>query len=254
MAAGDPSAPIVAEYEREARVPYAIEIRPDARHLIVSFPALTAGRAAPLVEIGRYLGDVPCHRLYIGADEHFYIGPEGRLAGATTAIHLIWREARRLGIPEHNVICIGSSFRGSCALYAGLKTRSGLILAGAPPVRMGNWIYKMLHGAAPSGKAVRMRQALAEITGVDERPESRVHLDRLILRASQRATHKAHIELYASPRDQLLKESQWLHDELRDHPTIQCSLEIDDYGAHTHIKEAYFKFVRRRIRRAITSR
>lgn len=253
MPAGDSSTPLVAEYERDARVPYAIDHRRGAEHLIVSFPGLTAGRAEPLVEVGRYLGDLPCHRLYIGADEHFYIGPEGRLAGANTATHLIWREAKRLGVLERDVICIGSSFRGCCALYVGLKARAGLIVAGAAPVRMGHWIYKMLRGAAPSVEAVNMRRALAEVAGIDERPESREHLDRLILRAAERATHKAYIELYASPRDPLIHESRWLHARLRDHPTIHCSLDVDDYGEHADIKAAYFRFVRRRVRRAITN-
>lgn len=242
---------VVGRYEREATLPYALHRVESARYLLVSFPALTAAAAEPLVEVGKYLGDLHCHRLYIGADEDFYVGPDGTLAGAHTAVHLIWREARRLGIDEHEIACIGSSFRALCALYIGLKARSGLVIAGAPPARMGRWIAKLVQGSAPGRRAHNLRHAIAAVAGIDETLGSQQELDRLPPRAVARATHEANIHLFVSRQDPVYAESEWLRDQLAGHPSLRSHLTVADYGDHAQIKVPFYRYVRGTVRRVI---
>jgi len=244
---------VFGRYEREATLPYALHRVDSARHLLVSFPALTASAANPLVEVGRYLGDLRCHRLYIGADEHFYIGPDGALAGAHTAVRLIWREAQRLGIDERDVACIGSSFRALCALYIGLKARSGLVIAGAPPARMGRWIAKLVQGSAPGRQAHSLRHAIAAVAGIDETVASQHALDRLLPRAIGRANHEADIHTFVSAHDPVYEESEWLARHLAGHASLRSHLVLSDYGDHSQIKIPFYRYVRQTMRRTIAA-
>src|SRR5829696_2150885 len=95
---------------QRATLRYALEPRNGADSMLVAFPKLRAGAARPPIGLRRVLGDIDAHRLYLGSDEHTYIGPERRLGGFHAGMELIAREmnspwrhtgARRLHRHEH---------------------------------------------------------------------------------------------------------------------------------------------------------
>lgn len=235
-------------HTRAATIPYALQEVAGAQHLIVSFPGLTVGPAPPLVDLRNRLGDLRAHRLFVGADENFLLGPGTELAGARTATHLIWHVAEQLKVPERRMITVGSSFRALCALYVGLKARCGYVVAGGPPVRFGQWIVRLHTALPPSREASRVRTALVEMTQVDRDPDRREFFDKLILRAAQRAQHEATISLFASPDDPIVDECLWLREQLDDHPSLSCELQLENYGDHSRIKLPFFAHLHRTLR------
>src|SRR3954463_2841638 len=115
----------IRTHSRRASLPYALEPWPGARHLLVSFPGLRADerQSEPSVRAGALLPDVEAHRLYIGADEHLFLGPQRTFAGSITAAELIHREGERLGVPMERTMTIGTSMGGLCALEVGMRAR-----------------------------------------------------------------------------------------------------------------------------------
>ncbi len=145
------------------------------------------------------------------------------------------------------MITYGVSAASLAALYVGLKVRAGWIFAGAPPIRAAGWVLRLERAVAPSADAAGMRRALLERTGVGADPEAALFYDRLVWRAAQRATHEANIHLFASPDDLVVRDAEWFQHVLRDHPTLTCHLEIQDYGAHSWAKLPFFAYMQRTL-------
>jgi len=234
-------------YEGAVTLPYTLDEVEGAKHMLVTFAGLTLEAAGPPVEMRKRVGSLRAHRMFIGADRHIYFGPDQTLAGARTAIALIMREAKRLGVAEQNIITFGISAASLAALYIGLKVRAGRIFAGAPPIRAAGWVLKLERAAAPSAEAARVRRELLERTGVGGDPEAALFYDRVVWRAAQRATHEADLHLFASPDDLVVRDAEWFQDVLRDHPTLTCHLEIQDYGAHSWAKLPFFAYMQRTL-------
>jgi hypothetical protein len=234
-------------YDGPVALPYTVDAVDGAKHLLVTFAGLTLEASDPPVEMRKRVGKLRAHRMFIGADRDYYFGPERKLAGAQAAIGLIRREARRLGVPDRNVITYGVSAASLAALYVGLKVQAGQIFAGAAPIRAGGWVLKLERAVAPSADAAAMRRALAGRTGLQGDPEAAVFHDRLIWRAAQRARHQATIHLFASPDDLVVRDAEWFHDVLRNHPTLTCHVEIQDYGAHAWAKLPFFGYMQRAL-------
>jgi hypothetical protein len=234
-------------YDGPVTLPYTVDEVGGAKHLLVTFAGLTLEASDPPVEMRKRVGSLRAHRMFIGADSDYYFGPQRKLAGAQAAIGLVRREARRLGVPEQNVITYGVSAASLAALYVGLKVEAGHIFAGAPPIRAGGWVLKLERAVAPSADAAGMRRALVGRTGVHGDPNAALFYDRLIWRAAQRAAHEATIHLFASPDDLVVRDAEWFNDVLRDHPTLTCRVEIQDYGAHSWAKLPFFGYMQRAL-------
>ena len=234
-------------YKGAVTLPYTLDEVEGATHMLVTFAGLTLEAAGPPVELRKRVGTLRAHRMFIGVDRDGYFGPDRDLAGARTAIGLITREAKRLRVPERNVITYGVSAASLAALYVGLKVRAGWIFAGAPPIRAAGWVLRLERAVAPSADAASMRRALLERTGVGGDPEAALFYDRVIWRAAQRATHEADIHLFASPDDLVLRDAEWFQDVMSDHPTLTCHLEVHDYGAHSWAKLPFFAYMQRTL-------
>ena len=235
------------EYDGVVPLPYTVDEVEGATHMLVTFSGLALEAREPPVEMRKRLGKLRAHRMFIGADRNGYFGPETAMLGARSAIRLIKREADRLAVAEGNVITYGVSAASLAALYVGLKVRAGQIFAGAPPIRIGGWLLRLDRSIAPSADARRMRQELLERTGVARDSEIALFYDRVIWRAAQRATHDATIHLFASPNDPVIAEAEWFHEVLRDHPTLTCRVEIQDYGDHSWAKLPFFGYMQKTL-------
>ena len=235
------------EYDGVVPLPYTVDEVEGATHMLVTFSGLSLEAREPPVEMRKRLGKLRAHRMFIGADRNGYFGPETAMPGARSAIRLIKREAERLGVEERNVITYGVSAASLAALYVGLKVRAGQIFAGAPPIRIAGWLLRLDRSVAPSADAARMRQELLERTGVARDSEIALFYDRVIWRAAQRATHDATIHLFASPNDPVIAEAEWFHEVLRDHPTLTCRVEIQDYGDHSWAKLPFFGYMQKTL-------
>src|SRR4051812_32365127 len=98
---------------------------------------MRAGPTRPPTGHRWLMGGIHTHRLYVGTDEHTFIGPQRSLAGGETALELIRETARELGVSDDRVICAGTSGGAALALCVGLPYGAGRIVAGAPPFRIG---------------------------------------------------------------------------------------------------------------------
>jgi hypothetical protein len=234
-------------YAGPVTLPYTVDDVEGARHLLVTFAGLTLEAADPPVEMRKRVGKLRAHRMFIGADRHYYFGPNQTVAGAQAAIGLIKREAGRLGVPDRNIITFGVSAASLAALYVGLKVEAGQIFAGAAPIRAAGWVLKLERAVAPSADAAGMRRELLGRSGVDGNPDAARFYDRFIWRAAQRAEHEATIHLFVSPDDLVVRDAEWLNDVLRDHPTLTCRVEIQDYGAHSWAKLPFFGYMQRAL-------
>jgi len=234
-------------YEGAVTLPYTLDEVEGATHMLVTFAGLSLEAVGPPVEMRKRVGTLRAHRMFIGADRDGYFGPDRTMAGARTAIGLVMREAKRLGLAERNLITYGISAASLTALYVGLKLKAGWIFAGAPPIRAAGWVLRLERAVAPSADAAGMRHELLERTGVGGNPEAARFYDRVIWRAAQRADHEADIHLFASPDDLVLRDAEWFADVLRDHPTLTCHLEVQDYGAHSWAKLPFFAYMQRTL-------
>ncbi|HEX8206173.1 MAG TPA: hypothetical protein VF587_08950 [Solirubrobacteraceae bacterium] len=232
--------------EHRARLPYSLEEVEGAEHLLVALPAFVvdgSGAPPPDANLRRRLRNLRVHRLFLGSDPHFLIGPRNEWAGARTATVLIRREAERLGVPLERVIVVGSSFRATMGLVIGLHAGVGHILAGAGPVHMGTWGKRLIDKRADMPQVPMKKHGLGEKLLVDD-PEQRRRLDALIPEAVAAARHPCHLFLYVSPRDPFHPEMEGLHAALEGHPTITSTLEVHDYGTHKDVGPPFFRRVR----------
>ena len=73
--------PEVSIYPGSVELPFAREPVEGSTRLLVTFPRLRPGAAGPSIGVRRHLDGIDAHRLYLGADEHKFIGPQRRLGG-----------------------------------------------------------------------------------------------------------------------------------------------------------------------------
>lgn len=236
-------------FEHDVALPFAVEEVAGAEHMLVGFPAmvLDGTGAPPLVRSRRRLKDLNAHRLFIGSDPDFLIGPRNEWRGGHAAAELIALEAERLGVPLSRTIAYGSSFRGTCALYVGLRAQVSSIVVGGAPVRIGHWIAYLTLGRAPGSQAAVIRHRLADKTLVHD-AEQRSRLDRFIADAARSARHDAEIRLWGSDEDRYSEDGRMLVAELAGHPTVRCRFDLGDYGGHDQLGGAFFRYLHEVLR------
>ncbi|MFL6011891.1 MAG: hypothetical protein ACJ734_08915, partial [Gaiellaceae bacterium] len=147
-----------------ATLRYALQTVPRADSLLVAFPKLRAGAARPPVGLRRVLGDIRAHRLYLGADQHTFVGPQRRMYGMHAGLELIERETTSLGVMRERVVCLGTSMGAVCAMVAGLMYGAGRVVVGAAPVHCGTALQRFV-GAKYGRKA-----AAPEVLALVEAP------------------------------------------------------------------------------------
>jgi hypothetical protein len=236
----------ILRYDSHTELPYAVEQVEGAEHLIVVFPRSVPG-SPPLLGLRRQVGHFNAHRLYVGADEHLYFGPDRERRGARAAAELIRHVAAELEVEGPRVITFGTSWRALCALYVGLLAGAGRIVTGGTPVHFGWHVYKLEKMMPPDPVTAGRRQLLAGILQVDRDRTARAFWDALVLETAREATHEARIDMLIAPDDQTWPDAFWLAEKLVGHPTLRVSLTTQDYGEHADVSEAFYRFLDRKL-------
>ncbi len=231
----------IEEYTGLTTLPYVVEEVEGAQHLLVVFPR-SVPNAPPHVELRRHVGHLNAHRLYIGADEHLFMGPDFERRGARTAADLIRDVADRLGVEGSNVVAFGTSWRAVCAMYIGLLAGAGRIVVGGPPVHFGWQVHRLAGLMPPDAAAGGRRRLLSGVLSLD-REGACAFWDSVIPDTVRAATHEAQIDVLVSPEDNTWPDAHALADAVADHPTLRMSLTTQDYGEHAGVTDAFFPFL-----------
>jgi hypothetical protein len=227
-----------------ATLQYGLELREGTERLLVGFPKLRAAQQRPPVGLHRVLGKVQAHRLYVGADEHAFVGPNRQLDGFHTAVEVIDRAAASLGVVRENVICIGTSMGAVCAMATGFLYGAGRIVGGAAPILCGTALRRFV-GAKDGNKALAPNLlALAE-TADGSDPAG--FLDGMLLDFALRCTSTCRVDLLTSPRDYAAPYTREFAVAASANRRLQVHVHDSDYGVHGGIGEAFFPFLRKML-------
>jgi pimeloyl-ACP methyl ester carboxylesterase len=230
-----------ATFEGRATLAYGLERYPAAKRLLVTFPSLKSGSTRAPTGRRRMLEGVPAHRLYVGADEHTFIGPERGMAGLETTVELIGRSAGELGVAPARVVCIGTSMGAMLALAVGLTYGAGRIIAGAAPIRVGT----ALRGLRPgSGGRKSAAPAMIDLARTPTGDDPVAFLDRWVFDLARQASAPCRIDLLASPLDYALRSSEEFAQAAGENPLLTCRLHVGEYDLHGSIGDAFYPFVR----------
>ena len=234
----------IQTYSGRASLPYAFEPRPGAEHLLVGFPGLRAGerQSEPSVRAGALLPDVEAHRLYIGADEHLFLGPKRSFAGSITAAELIHREADRLGIPMERTMTMGTSMGGLCALAVGMRAGVGRMIAGAPAIRIATDFAAFVRGEDEMKSATTLRRYAMRLAASDDGPPAEEWLDTMLFERAAAIEHPVAIHLFVAPRDVTHESVRLFAAALEDNPLVECELRVYDYGTHPRIGRYFMRY------------
>lgn len=113
--------------------------------LIVVFSAFndSAVTTAKTYNYVRTLQDFDGNKLFIkdqcGPQGSYYLGQAPDYTFSKVTMDLIEHVRKELGVVRENVICIGSSKGGTCALYHGVVGGYGGIIAGAPQTKIASY-------------------------------------------------------------------------------------------------------------------
>lgn len=234
----------IRTYSGRASLPYALEPRPGAKHLLVSFPGLRADerQSEPAVRAGALLPDVEAHRLYIGADEHLFLGPNRSFAGSITAAELIHREAERLGVPMEQTTTIGTSMGGLCALAVGMRASVGRMVAGAPAIRIATDFAAFVRGEDEMQSAATLRRYALRLAASDDGPPAEEWLDEMLFERAAEIDFPTAIHLFVAPRDVTHESVRLFAAALEEHPLVECELRVFDYGTHPRIGRYFMRY------------
>lgn len=125
-------------------VTYILFEEKSSPYLVVSFAAYFPAKAS--YSYLTAFDGIPCNRLYILDNFGFerkgawYLCENLNFNVEYAVIDLIQSIQRDLGIRNENVIAIGSSKGGWCALYYALKYGFGHVIAGAPQILLGSYL------------------------------------------------------------------------------------------------------------------
>jgi hypothetical protein len=227
-----------------ASLPFTlIEGPATSSHMLVGFPTLgvhaQSGRAHEDYRFRR----LRAHRLYVGAGKDLLLGLSSENRGAELACELIDQETKRLGLTREHVICWGHSYAASCALYVALTYGAGNIVVGAPTIRLGTWADQYARRVRSRGSRVELAERLRRLGGLDDIPDARRKLDRVIAQAAHASRFRQHLRILLSSDDSMRVEVEGLIGDLRGHPTIRCQVDYQNYGAHDQLEETFYSYL-----------
>jgi hypothetical protein len=223
-------------FRGRATLEYAVEEWPGAKHLLVAFPAMRPGSARPPTGRRRQLEGIHAHRLYLGSDEHHFLGPHGQLAGMHSAVELIRAQADDLRVRQERVVCVGTSSAAAFALLIGLMYGAGRIIVGGAPVRAGTLLARIRTEATGRKSAVSTLLDHATPAGGDPI----AYLDRLIFDAAARATAPCRIDMITSERDYALDATLEFEECARRNPVLRCHAHFEAYDHHARVADSFY--------------
>jgi hypothetical protein len=229
-------------YTGRTTLRYALERFDGADCLLVAFPKLRIGLTRPPIGLRRSLGEIDAHKLYLGADEHTFIGPRRQLNGLHAAAGLIEREAESLGVPRERVVCIGTSMGAVCAMMAGFIYGTGRIVVGAAPIHCGTALTKFVGSKSRRKRGAPEFLALAE--GSDGSDPAQF-LDRLVLDLALRSTSECRVDLLASPTDYATPSVHEFAAAAVANPRLHVRVHEAEYDRHGAVGEVFFPFLQK---------
>ena len=235
---------VESTYVGRAWLPFGRERVDGASTLLVTFPRLRVGVTRPSFGLRRRLEGLHAHRLYLGADEHKFIGPGGRLDGLATAVELLGREARELEIPHERVVCLGTSMSGVLALMTGLSYGAGRIVVGGTPFRVGTSLVRFLQ--AEKGWVGKKTKQTPDLIGLargrngDDRVE---FLDRMLFDLADACSLPCRIDVLMSPDDYAAPSAYEFAQVAGRNPQLEVALHDAEYGGHKDVGDAFFSFL-----------
>ena len=216
-----------------------------ASTLLVTFPRLRGGETRPSFGLRRQLDGLYAHRLYLGADEHKFIGPAGRLDGLGTAVELLEREAAELALPRERIVCIGTSMSGALAVATGLRHGVGHIVVGGAPFRIGSSLTRFLatekHWA---GKKAKQTPDLLGLAPGKNRRERAAFLDKLLFDLAATCASPCRIDVLMSPNDYAAPSAYEFAELACVNPQLDVAVHEGEYGGHKAVGDAFFPFLR----------
>jgi hypothetical protein len=234
------------DYRGRATIPYILLPTPGARHLVWYFPKLRPGGGPATRPRDGRVAELRVHRLAIGSDPAFFVGPQRSLAGADTAIELLHRTREELGIDPANVVAVGTSAGACSALFLGMRAGCGWVIAGGAAVRMGRWLKRLTHVDGPANAAkAGAKDFLALAANGDGSPAA--FLDSMIVNAARERTTPVRVDLFTSEGDGLHQDSRWLAKRLRELPGVDCRVEVGDYSPHGNVTGPFWEYARREL-------
>jgi hypothetical protein len=235
-------------YVGRASLPFGRERIEGASTLLVTFPRMRAGSTRPSFGLRRQLAGMCAHRLYVGADEHKYVGPERRLDGLATAVELLGREADSIGVPKERIVCLGTSMAGVAALMVGLSYGAGRIVVGATPLRCGTQLDRFTRRRRWGGK--RQAENIVEYARSPDGGDPIEFLDGLIFGLAAKCPSPSRIDILTSPHDYAAPSAYELADLARGIPMVEVAVHESEYERHGAIGDAFFPFLRRLLSEA----
>ena len=135
-------------YEGEVPLRYVFKRNEESKYLFVGFSGFSKPNEPAAYHMIWALRNVDHNKLFIldnygvpSAVGTFYLGLNGDLQIARSVIGLIDEICSTEGIPRERVIACGTSKGGFAALYFAFRYGLGAVIAGSPPVLLGNYLF-----------------------------------------------------------------------------------------------------------------
>jgi pimeloyl-ACP methyl ester carboxylesterase len=232
-------------YVGRALLPFGRERIEGASTLLVTFPRLRIGVTRPSFGLRRRLEGVHAHRLYLGADEHKFIGPQARLDGLATAVELLGSEAEALAIPQERIVCVGTSMGGVLALMTGLSHGVGRIAVGAAPFRVGSSLRRFLHSEKRwAGKKKKRSPDLIELARGENGADPVEFLDRMVFDLAAACSSPCRIDVLTSPNDYAGASAHEFAEFAAGNPYLEVAVHEGAYAKHGVVGDAFYPFFR----------
>ncbi|MFD2627856.1 hypothetical protein [Oceanobacillus kapialis] len=200
------------------------------KDLIVIFSAFPKKGQPPVYNYIRKLLPVDSNKLFIldeyGPSASYYLGGNRDFSLEDSVISLIKDVCLENAINFANVTSMGSSKGGFASLYFGIKYGFGNIVAAAPQIYMGNFVF----GVHPN---------VAEYISGGLTESDKEYLNDLLPKVLKKSSHKPKIHLHVGKGDHHYKGHILPFIKLLDDKNINYDLDLQDYQAHDEVG-AYF--------------
>lgn len=210
--------------------------------LIISFSSFVDDK--PHYNYMRTLSDVKANKLFIldelGRKDYpgtYYLGEQGDFSYKELVIEFIRKVAVKCHASD-NIITVGSSKGGWCALYYGLRLKAKTIIAGAPQYYLGDYLDCDFH-----------RETFHIMCKTKKDKE---FLNKLLPDLIR--TYESNINIflnYSNKEHTYFEHIQYLEEDISQNSNISCTTKIDSYENHSDIAQSFPNYMRENIRKLL---
>jgi hypothetical protein len=169
---------------------------------------------------------------------------------------LIRKIADDLDVASGDIICLGHSVQGMSALFIGLTTQAGHVLAGAPPLGGTETAERALLASRESrarDRSANLVEYLTQAADADALPGAE-YVDPMFVELARSARHVGTIDLFVSRKDLFWTSCEHFTALLADHPTLICRLIESRYAGHRRMASPYDEFLREQLEAIVNGR